>query len=150
VAAAGGALPSPGRRRAGGVVAGPVVNHALFTSALFEISFAVLLGWPLNSFRSGKKRVGPFHSMRRLLQAHLDYIFMSMLQMGVAANHPAIPPAAGYLLIVGSWVNPTLFLLGGILSAEQQNTKASAAVTAASFASLTVAYPWLLWAWMNR
>ena len=126
------------------------MKDALITSGLIEISFAVLLGWPLNSFRKGKERVGPFHSMKRLLQAHLDYIFMSMLQFGIAAVHTAIPKFAAILLITGSWLNPTLFLFAGILPPEEQRKPHSIALTYVGFMSLTIAYPWLLIAWLTR
>lgn len=126
------------------------MKDALITSGLAEVSFAVMLGWPLNAFRNGRTKVGPIHSGKRLLQAHLDYIFMSMLQFGIAAVHPAIPTAAGILLIVGSWINPTLFLLGGILPPEEQRKPHSIALTYASFMTLTIAYPWLLIAWLTR
>jgi len=126
------------------------MKDILITSALAELTFAVVLGWPLHMFRSGRNTVGPFHSMRRLLQAHLDFIFMAFAQMGVATVHPAIPLGAGWLLVVGSWTNPTLFLLGGILPAEQQHKPSSVALTMTSFALLTVAYPWLLYAWLTR
>jgi hypothetical protein len=126
------------------------MKETLITSGLVEITFAVILGWPLNMFRMGRTQVGPFHSMRRLLQAHLDYMFMALLQMAVAAVHPAIPPIAGWLLVIGSWTNPTLFLLGGILPPERERDASSIAITMASFAVLTVAYPWLLYAWLTR
>lgn len=126
------------------------MKETLITSALAELTFAVMLGWPLNMFRAGRPKVGPFHSMKRLLQAHLDYIFMALLQIGVAAVHPAIPAGAGWLLVVGSWTNPSLFLLGAIVPPAQQDQPSSIALTLASFATLTVAYPWLLYAWLTR
>jgi hypothetical protein len=126
------------------------MKNTLITSALAELTLAVFLGWPLQRFRSGRTRVGPFHSMKRLLQAHLDYVFMALLQLAVAAAHPAIPPIAGWLLVVGSWTNPSLFLLGGILPPERERDASSIAFTMASFALLTVAYPWLLYAWLTR
>jgi hypothetical protein len=125
------------------------MKEILITSALAELTFAVLLGWPLNMFRSGARSAGPFRNMKRLLQAHLDYVFMSFAQMGIASVHPAIPPIAGWLLVVGSWTNPTLFLLGSMLP-DQQRSASSAVLTTASFAVLTVAYPWLLYAWLTR
>lgn len=126
------------------------MKDTLITSAFAELTFAVLLGWPVYAFRSGRTKVGPFHSRKRLLQAHLDYLFMALLQLAVAAVHPAIPPIAGWLLAVGSWANPTLFLLGGIVSHEREREASSIAITMASFALLTVAYPWLLYAWLTR
>lgn len=126
------------------------MKDAIITSALIEVTFATLLGWPLNRFRSGQQKVGPFHSAKRLLQAHLDYIFMSMLQLGIAAVHPAIPRGAALLLIAGSWSNPTLFLLGAILPPEEQRKPYARMLAFVSFLSLTVAYPWLLAAWVLR
>ena len=126
------------------------MKEILITSALAELTFAVVLGWPLNMFRMGRKKVGPFHSGKRLLQAHLDYIFMAFLQMAVAAVLPTIPPIAGWLLIVGSWTNPTLFLLGGIVPPERERSPSSVVFTMGSFALLTIAYPWLLYAWLTR
>ncbi|HET9622754.1 MAG TPA: hypothetical protein VFP84_15380 [Kofleriaceae bacterium] len=125
------------------------MKEILITSALAELTFAVLLGWPLNMFRAGARAAGPLRNAKRLLQAHLDYIFMAFAQMGIATVHPAVPPIAGWLLVVGSWTNPTLFLLGSALP-DRQHTALSSVLTTASFAVLTVAYPWLLYAWLTR
>ena len=126
------------------------MQDTLITSALFEITLAVLLGWPLTMFLLGRDRVGPIHSAKRLLQAHLDYVFMALLQFAIAAVHPAIPTAAGVLLIIGSWMNPTLFIIAGSLPEGALQKPALMALTFGSFLTLTVAYPWLLVAWLMR
>ncbi|MFZ5608037.1 MAG: hypothetical protein ACOY99_00335 [Pseudomonadota bacterium] len=123
------------------------MRELLISSALIQLSLAVFLGWPLVAFHAGAKRVGPLKSARRLLQAHLDNVLMGLLQLAIAATHPAIPWGAGWLLIAGSWINPQLFLIQAIAPEKTLAQKGSRRLASISFALLTIAYPWLAWAW---
>ena len=126
------------------------MHDILITSALAEVSLAVLLGWPLAGFLLGRSRVGPFRSMKRLLQGHLDYVFMALLQLAVAATFAEPPAPAAVLLIIGSWVNPSLFIAAAILPQEVLMRRVPLALTFCSFGTLTIAYPWLLVSWLTR
>lgn len=125
------------------------MRDAFVTSGLLQLTFAVWLGWPLVAFVTGAKRVGPLRDMRRTLQCHLDNIFMGVIQLAIAAVHPAIPPIAGALLIAGSWINPQMFLVFAIAEKPLELRWVSV-VSALSFTALSVAYPWLVVAWLRR
>lgn len=125
------------------------MRDAFVTSGLLQLTVAVWLGWPLVAFVTGAERVGPLRDMRRTLQCHLDNIFMGVIQLAIAAVHPAIPAVAGWLLIAGSWINPQLFLVSAI-SKRSLELRWVRAVSALSFLALSVAYPWLVVAWLRR
>jgi hypothetical protein len=63
------------------------MHHRLVSSGLIELTFAVCLGWVLAAFHlaGGDKgpasSLGPLVSYRRVLQAHIDYILMGIIQV---------------------------------------------------------------------
>ena len=85
------------------------MQDLLISSALIQLSLAVFLGWPLVFFHAGAKTVGPLKSAKRLLQAHIDNVLMGILQLAIAAAHPAIPIAAGF--IIGEALTSLTFVL---------------------------------------
>lgn len=123
------------------------MNHALTISGLSQITFAVLLGWPLFFiYYFDKKTVGPIKSGRRLLQCHIDNIMMGILQLCVSVAVPKVPKYAGTLLLLGSWLNPQGFLIQAIQPAMATQNPVLVRVSGAlSFATLTIAYPALLY-----
>ena len=125
------------------------MQDLLISSALIQLSLAVFLGWPLVFFHAGAKTVGPLKSAKRLLQAHIDNVLMGILQLALAAAHPAIPIAAGWLLVAGSWINPQLFLVQAVAPEKTLMDKTSRRLASISFLFLTIAYPWLAWAWFQ-
>lgn len=125
------------------------MKSLLITSGFVQITVAVLLGWVIAAFRLGAVRVGPLRNAKRVLQCHIDDIMMGLLQFAVAVVHPAIPPVAGWLLLIGSWTNAQLFLVHAFAENGFVRSRVLTVITFASFATLTVAYPWLLWAWLQ-
>lgn len=121
------------------------VNDAVLLSGLAQITFAVLLGWPVLAFRSGQKSVGPFKNAHRLLQAHIDNIMMAMLQIALAAAVHSIGWLAAALLVTGSWINPQLFLVAATVTGGRVKSVTTKPLAYFSFAMLTVAYPLILW-----
>lgn len=121
------------------------VNDAVLLSGLVQITFAVMLGWPVLSFRSGAKSVGPFKNAHRLLQAHIDNIMMAMLQIALAAAVPGMNWFAAVLLMTGSWINPQLFLKAATVQGATTQIVTTKPLAYFSFSTLTVAYPLILW-----
>lgn len=125
------------------------MKSILITSGLFQITLAVMQGWIITAMYSGMVPFGPLKNSKRVLQCHIDNIMMSLLQFAIAVVHPAIPEGAGWLLIIGSWVNAQLFLVHATSDKGYVKHRAVSLVTFASFGTLTVAYPWLLIAWLR-
>jgi hypothetical protein len=125
------------------------MKSVLITSGLIQITFAVMLGWVVTALFAGVKRVGPLRHAKRVLQCHIDNILMSLLQFAIAAVHPAIPVLAGWLLVTGSWVNAQLFLVQATKADGVVKSPVFNAVAVLSFSTLTIAYPWLLVAWLR-
>lgn len=121
-------------------------NDVLLLSGLVQITFAVLLGWPVLAFRSGWTSVGPFENAHRLLQAHIDNIMMAMLQIAIAASVSGIGWLPAALLIIGSWINPQLFLLAAtVKGGRRESVTTTKPLAYFSFSTLTLAYPLILW-----
>ena len=79
---------------------------------LFELAFGALLGWAIAGNLAAPhliKRIG-IVSPRRLMQAHLDYIMMGLILIAVGLALPALATWNVALVIVGTLLNPTLFL----------------------------------------
>ena len=126
------------------------MTDILITSGLAQVTFAVLLGWPLAMLHSGAKQVGPLRNTKRVLQCHLDNIFMGILQMVIAAVYADPPVIAAWALIVGSWSNPQLFLYQAMSARPPMELPGMKTWAYASFITMTVAYVWLLAAWVLR
>ncbi|WP_280512524.1 hypothetical protein [Nocardia farcinica] len=79
---------------------------------LLELAFGAMFGWVIAGSHAAPRlfeRWGVV-SPRRLLQAHLDYIIMGVILIVVGL---AVPDLAGWivaLVILGTLLNPTLFL----------------------------------------
>ena len=83
----------------------------LLTSGLVQLTFGVLLGWPVALFHTGLKTVGPIKNVRRLLQCHIDNLMMGVIQMALALVGELAPLFSVYLIVIGSWSNAQLFLV---------------------------------------
>lgn len=121
------------------------VNETVLLSGLVQITFAVFLGWPVLAFRFGWKVVGPFKHAHRLLQAHIDNIMMAMLQIALSAAVSRINILAGTLLLIGSWINPQLFLMAAMTEGGINKSRSTKPLAYFSFSTLTIAYPLILW-----
>lgn len=84
----------------------------LIQVGLIELAIAALLGWAM-VIRSEKpewlKRIGVVQP-HRILQVHLDYVFMGLICIAVGLVLPDIPKAAAWLLVFGTAINPFLFV----------------------------------------
>ncbi|HMM13986.1 MAG: hypothetical protein WBG82_08750 [Parvibaculum sp.] len=125
------------------------MKSILITSGFIQICVAVLQGWIITAMYGGMKRFGPLKNSKRVLQCHIDNIMMSLLQFAIAAVHPAIPTVAGWLIVIGSWLNAQLFLIHAVSEKGYVKSRALSVLTFFSFSTLTIAYPWLLIAWLR-
>lgn len=125
------------------------MKSILITSGFIQICVAVLQGWVITAMYGGMKRFGPLKNSKRVLQCHIDNIMMSLLQFAIAAVHPAIPTVAGWLIVIGSWLNAQLFLIHAVSEKGYVKSRALSVLTFFSFSTLTIAYPWLLIAWLR-
>lgn len=79
---------------------------------LFELAFGALLGWAMVGNLAAPQlmeRLG-IVSPRRILQAHLDYVMMGLILIAVGLALPGPATWIAVLVIVGTLLNPTLFL----------------------------------------
>lgn len=125
------------------------MKSILITSGFIQICVAVLQGWIITAMYGGMKRFGPLKNSKRVLQCHIDNIMMSLLQFAIAAVHPAIPTVAGWLIVIGSWLNAQLFLIHAVSEKGYVKSRTLSVLTFFSFSTLTIAYPWLLIAWLR-
>lgn len=125
------------------------MQNILVTSGLLQVTFGVLLGWVMVRLQTGADSVGPLVNARRVLQCHLDNIFMGILQMVIATVFPDLPVIAGWLLLVGSWANPQLFMYQATVKGPGQDLPGIRSMAAVSFSVITVAYLWLVVAWVS-
>ncbi|MEH3133316.1 MAG: hypothetical protein PGN27_25455 [Mycolicibacterium neoaurum] len=79
---------------------------------LFELAFGALLGWAVAGnllAPEAMKRLG-IVSPRRIMQAHLDYIMMGVILIAVGLAVPQLAAWVATLVVLGTLLNPTLFL----------------------------------------
>lgn len=78
---------------------------------LVELAFGAVLGWVVALQMTAPavvERLG-VRTPRRILQAHLDYVIMGVILIAVGLAVPGLPGWLATVLVVGTWVNPTLF-----------------------------------------
>jgi hypothetical protein len=122
------------------------MNDSIITSAVLQAAFGVCLAWPLSLTRLDRNLASPM-TQKRLLQAHLDNLFMAALKFGVAVAIPNLPRPVALALIIGGWTNPMLFLLA---IAAKENKKIMAAFSVPSFVIVTYSWFGIAWYWLNR
>ena len=122
----------------------PEVTVLLQASGLTQLTFGVLLGWPLALFHAGLSRVGPFVSMKRVLQSHIDNIMMGIIQLAISLVAPADAAVPVVLILIGAWVNPQIFLLQACLPGPKQLGKPIRAISTVSFIVTTIGFVWFL------
>jgi hypothetical protein len=96
----------------------------LVNIGLFELAFGALLGWVVTlNLESPEllKRFGVRHA-RRLLQVHLDYIFMGLILIAVGLAVPDLPTWITVPLVFGTIMNPLGFV--PLAFDEQQRKRA--------------------------
>jgi hypothetical protein len=125
-------------------------GHLVAASGMVQATFGVLLGWVMAGFSSGRTELGPFRNRKRVLQCHLDNLFMGALQLGVAAVHPGLPDGAALFLIAGSWVNPQLFLWQAIDPKVDLGAGWRVAIVLSSFVAATTGWVWTTASYLLR
>lgn len=113
--------------------------NVLTQVGLCLLAFGAVSGWVVvlrTEYPDLLRRVG-VKSPRRLLQAHIDYIIMGVILIAVGTALPDLATWNRIALVVGTFVNPTLFLP---LAFREDWSKAVVyrVVTVASFATMSV------------
>jgi hypothetical protein len=88
----------------------------LLSGAALWLLMALLLAWcmvglnfgvtPLKTIFAGK--------FTRLLQAHIDFLLMTALILGIAASRVRLPWTVRWAMVIGAFTNSSLFLLMSI------------------------------------
>jgi hypothetical protein len=94
----------------------PSDNVVLLRGAALWLLMALVLAWCLVGLNFGvplAKAIfpGKFH---RVLQAHIDFLLMSALILGVYASRVALPLPVRWAMVIGAFTNSSLFLLMAI------------------------------------
>jgi hypothetical protein len=114
-----------------------------------ELAFGALSGWliALSVDQPDTLKRAGVRAIPRLRQAHLDYIIMGVILIAVGLAAPGLPALWQVLLVVGAWVNPTLFVPPAF-NPESQHRPLYRMVTLASFTCMSsdtvAAAVWLL------
>jgi hypothetical protein len=77
-----------------------------------------------------------------MVKAHIDLLLMSMLCMAFYAIRVPLPTAACWMVVVGGFTNPSLFILRA-LNTEAPISRARKAFRLASFTITTVGQAWV-------
>jgi hypothetical protein len=79
---------------------------------LVELAFGAVLGWAVAATMITPQLVARagVHKPRRILQAHLDYVIMGIILIAVGLAVPGLPTWLTVAIVIGTWLNPTLFL----------------------------------------
>lgn len=103
-----------------------------------ELALGALSGWIMTAAVERPellRRVG-VKAMARVRQAHLDYIIMGVILIALGLAAPGLPRLWQVLLVVGAWVNPTLFVPLAF-DPDTQKALLYRAVTVASFVCMS-------------
>ena len=113
------------------------VNWVVQAGAV-ELALGALSGWVVTASVDRPdllKRAG-VRAMARVRQAHLDYIIMGVILIALGLAAPGLGRVWQVLLVVGAWVNPTLFVPLAF-NPDAQRSPVYRAVTAASFTCMS-------------
>lgn len=114
--------------------------NVLVRSGLLELALGALSGWVIVirlERPAWLAKVG-VKSPRRLMQAHLDYVMMGLIAIAVGLALPDLAHWIRILLVVGTWINPTLFLPLAFSDAADKNP-VYRVVTVISFVAMSTA-----------
>ena len=81
-------------------------------AGLIELALGALLGWAMvvrEERPEWLKRIGVV-APARIRQVHLDYVMMGLILIAVGLALPGLPTAVAVPLVVGTAVNPFLFV----------------------------------------
>jgi len=91
-------------------------HHMLLTGAALWLLMALILAWCMVGLNFG---VTPLKAVfagkfTRLLQAHIDFLLMTALILGIAATRVRLPWTIRWAMVIGAFTNSSLFLLMSI------------------------------------
>lgn len=91
-------------------------HHMLLTGAALWLLMALILAWCMVGLNFG---VTPLKAVfagkfTRLLQAHIDFLLMTALILGIAATRVRLPWTVRWAMVIGAFTNSSLFLLMSI------------------------------------
>lgn len=94
-------------------------HHMLLRGAALWLLMALLLAWCMVGLNFG---VAPLKAVfagkfTRLLQAHIDFLLMTALILGIAASRTRLPWHVRWAMVIGAFTNSSLFLLMAIFPA---------------------------------
>src|SRR4051795_1728235 len=113
------------------------VNWVVQAGAV-ELALGALSGWIMTLLveRPDVLRRAGVKANARVRQAHLDYIIMGVILIALGLAAPGLDRVWQVLLVVGAWVNPTLFIPLAFRP-EVQQVLVYRAITAASFVCMS-------------
>jgi fatty acid desaturase len=103
-----------------------------------ELALGALSGWLVTASvdRPDLLRRAGVRALPRIRQAHLDYIIMGVILIALGLAAPGLDRVWQLLLVVGAWVNPTLFVPLAFRP-EAQKAFVYRAITGASFVCMS-------------
>ena len=113
------------------------VNWVVQAGAV-ELAFGALSGWIMTLMveRPDVLQRAGVVAMARVRQAHLDYIIMGVILIALGLAAPGLDRVWQVLLVVGAWVNPTLFVPLAFRP-DTQKALVYRAITGASFVCMS-------------
>lgn len=89
------------------------MQDTLYLVGVLQLASAALFGWVLTLQRTQPefsrdrlKIIGP----RRIMQLHLDQVMMGLILLAVGSAFPELPDWIAIALLIGTVLNPLLFL----------------------------------------
>lgn len=97
----------------------PIGSNLLLRGAALWLIMALILAWCLVGLGLGLPLLKEIFQGKytRLLQAHLDFLLMSALILGIYAAKVPLPWHVRWAIVVGAFTNSSLFLLQAVFPA---------------------------------
>lgn len=91
-------------------------NIVLLRGACLWLLMALLLAWCMVGLNFGVEPLKAIFAGKftRLLQAHIDFLLMTALILGIYAARVSLPWTVRWAMVVGAFTNSSLFLLMAI------------------------------------
>jgi hypothetical protein len=106
---------------------------------------ALILAWLATFariFPVGFVKKNVVKSYERLLKAHIDFLLMSLFCFAFYAVRVPLPEAACWLVVIGGFSNPGLFVIG-MVRPDAWKFRWLRVLTAASFVVTTIGFAWV-------
>jgi hypothetical protein len=116
----------------------PIGSVLLLRGAALWLIMALILAWCLVGLGFGLPLLKEIFQGKytRLLQAHLDFLLMSALILGVYAAKVPLPWHVRWAIVVGAFTNSSLFLLQALFPSLDSASPAEGFVQTGFFAYL--------------